>query len=214
MSKSPIRFVLLHFRIRNDYSCPDCRTYFLSFHSTRKDALEYAKTINLEDEELQELTATGSLWVDEWVRRRNGDSYCIYKLKCEDVWDMLEQNQIPKSTNTEMIDSDTDIPIKYMSAQLTIDNDSYCPYNIHWEIGFHASIHTAREYLLKKNDEEYKEEVEDNNVRDKLDKLEAVYDEPKGTFRQIVDLELSKVLKLNTLCTLSNDSLQIRFVNN
>ncbi len=75
--------MLFHKRVRNDDHCPICRIFTVSFHSTEavdEDINEHKET----------LLKAKSLWIDEWVRRSNGDKYDVLPLSHEETYDLSE----------------------------------------------------------------------------------------------------------------------------
>jgi hypothetical protein len=75
--------------VRNDDHCPICRRYYVSIHKTLEETYEEivkCMTDEFKSEQLEDLKQGKSLWVDEWVRRRNGDSYQILKIIPEKIY--------------------------------------------------------------------------------------------------------------------------------
>ncbi len=73
----PKKFAMLHIRIRNDWECKDARTLFVYYSSKAGRFIDY---IAEEDFDKESFFQYEEVWVDEWVRRRNGDLYKLYKI--------------------------------------------------------------------------------------------------------------------------------------
>ncbi len=87
-------FCLIHKVVRNDNPCPDCSKTIISFYQTQEECLAAAVDMLLQDEgelddsELEKkrekitslLLDKKAIWVDEWVRRRNGDMVQILEI--------------------------------------------------------------------------------------------------------------------------------------
>lgn len=79
----PRKYALLHIRIRNDAACENARTIYVYYGNNKKCFIEYLK--NNSDEEIdnsniQDFLQYIGIWIDEWVRRRNGDYFRLYQI--------------------------------------------------------------------------------------------------------------------------------------
>jgi hypothetical protein len=62
-------FLYLHKCVHNDYHCPICRTYDLTLYNSMD-----IDNVKLKcDLPIKEGSYFATKWVDEWVRRGNGD---------------------------------------------------------------------------------------------------------------------------------------------
>lgn len=75
----PNKYALLHIRIRNDWEYKDTRTIFVYYSSDKKSLLRYSNNAEKDFDE-EAFINFEEVWIDEWVRRRNGDLYKLYKI--------------------------------------------------------------------------------------------------------------------------------------
>lgn len=117
-------YAYLHQKIRNDEHCPYCRKYYLTvFESSMDIPLIYEKGNN-------------SYWVDEWIRRRNGDRYTVQPINNNINYDLndfenVECEEIPNMKS------------KMMLIHISIDKEKWCPSNIKYNISFHENINVS-----------------------------------------------------------------------
>lgn len=86
----PKKYALLHIRIRNDEGERDARTLYVYYNDHKEAFYHYIwghkddDVVDvLERKDDHDLLELEGIWIDEWVRRRNGDWYRIYTI--EDV---------------------------------------------------------------------------------------------------------------------------------
>lgn len=99
----PKKYALLHIRVRNDYRAEDTRVLKVYYGDSKeelydrivKDVINKSDIEN-EDVEKQALYNYKEIWIDEWVRRRNGDLFRLYKI--EDI-----NNETPKHMLKRMV---------------------------------------------------------------------------------------------------------------
>jgi hypothetical protein len=103
-----VRYLYFRYKIRNDNYLTKCREPFISFTKTRPDAFELAKKNILEREnfekvesELKHLEKFGSVWIDEWERKRNGDNYIIKPIILGKTYYLSENFKISKNPYEE-----------------------------------------------------------------------------------------------------------------
>ena len=84
-----IKYIGFQICIRNDESAENARTIYFYYVSDPKYFVDMFKMINREfvtdsynddDNQIQcGLMSSAGIWIDEWVRRRNGDLYRLYE---------------------------------------------------------------------------------------------------------------------------------------
>src|SRR5438874_774721 len=93
---------------------------------------------------MEKLKVEKPVWVDEWVRRGNGDKYQIAELEENKTYKLLEDD----FTDYNFDDNFDDIrfPVKgcnYMFLHIRVDKERECPYNINFKISFYETIRDA-----------------------------------------------------------------------
>ena len=99
----PKKYALLHIRVRNDYRTEEARVLKVYYGDSKeelydrivKDVISESDIEN-DDAEKQTLYNYNKIWIDEWVRRRNGDMFRLYKI--EDI-----NNETPKRMLKRMV---------------------------------------------------------------------------------------------------------------
>lgn len=157
-----------HLVIRNDDHCPICRRWYLT---TTKD----------------DKPQTGDVtWIDEWVRRRNGDKYQTINIIPDKQYDLSEWKL---ESNPEL-----NINASHLLLKIRVDKNEYCPDNIKYYVSFYKTSDDAYRGATK-----YLENTE-------LSKLKTGYwkeydDEPHiGDFFIIIKLEKDEEICLNDFC--------------
>ncbi|AYV82997.1 MAG: hypothetical protein Hyperionvirus3_143 [Hyperionvirus sp.] len=133
-------YVLVHKRVRNDDHCPICRIYYVSIHKTVEDAMKLLETESIESDDLTNLKKGYRVWVDEWVRRSNGDRYQIFKATANKIYD-----DAASLNEAEPDDEAKDTELGYMLLQINVKKFEYCPDNISYKISFHNTLDAAWE---------------------------------------------------------------------
>lgn len=140
----PVQYMAYHKRVRNDDHCPVCRTYYISFHVTLEDALEEI-TSELSEEEKDENTKIlelgNSLWIDEWIRRSNGDLYQICGLHPKRRYDMSAPD-LDLETEEEFTPS-------YFRLNFKLNGKECCPDNIQCFLKFYETYGEAKNAVRK-----------------------------------------------------------------
>jgi hypothetical protein len=205
---SPI-YALVHQRVRNDYHCPICRRYYVSFHKSSKTAVEFAKNkitkgedIENDDlkEKLEDLESVHQCWIDEWVRRRNGDWYQIKPINNGDEWnltDFCEQNTVDKR----------DEHPQFMMLHIQVNKKAWCPENIQFFLTFHSTIKDAEAQardiplVLHKDSYDYKTQTLQFVTFPDVDQFIWIEEsESVGHHIQLFSITLGDELELNSFC--------------
>lgn len=183
-------FILLHKVVRNDEPCPTCRRYYISCHETKDDAYKLASERIDEKKDLLELKKDGFVWIDEWVRRGNGDVFRVfptilnhtYVLSEPIITDPSEPNQI----------------CKYMLLKITIDKHEWCPENTIYHISFHDTVQDA--FTLSITYCKSLLHFEEDLIAHKPIWIQGEKPD-KGTHFEIISLEPGKEYYLNSHCS-------------
>jgi hypothetical protein len=212
-------YLFFHKMIRNDEHCPLCRRYYVSFHTTLNEVYDNA-ILNIEDinkEDSINLKNGNSIWIDEWVRRRNGDLYKIMKIQPNII---LNLNDNLDNTMDSKIECNN---TNFMVLQITVNKLVDCPNNIIFKISFHNNIEEAFTTILKiiididdDNYNYYYDDDDDNNINNKINlgdddiaqlknlkpiwKNSDLTNKKKGYHFQIIDINKSKSVFLNEEC--------------
>ncbi len=133
------KFMACRLRVRNDDHCPICRVPFVSFHSSFDNA--YSKLLSDLDPENKDfernkikLAKGKSIWIDEWVRRSNGDRYQIIELSSSVKYNLND-------LDTGCLKSDiSNKNIKYMLLRIKIRTQLDCPNNVRYYVSFYETI--------------------------------------------------------------------------
>jgi hypothetical protein len=184
-------YMAFHKRVRNDYHCPDCRTFFISFHPTVEEAVEAldlkeGAQSDDEDENAihKDMLIRGeSVWIDEWVRRRNGDLYQVLSLNSE-TYNLYE-----------LPDEDTEIPDvffpMYFVLHVDLDSRQWCPDNICFSLTCYETFEQARSSIPLK---------EKHRIRDHFWHYASKLHYEKGKFYKVIKMELGEMYNLNEHC--------------
>lgn len=187
-----MQYLYFHKIVRNDYHCPICRQSIISLHKTLDDALDNAR------DECGSLLESGeSLWVDEWIRRSNGDKYQVIKITPNEIYNLSKN--LYNST-----DINQDIQIQYMLLHVHVDEKEDCPDNIKYYVSFHTMLRDACK--------EAASHFFDDNKKyfmPKIHNLESVWierdnyksDTVTGDYYEIIKLEENKKINLNKRCS-------------
>lgn len=81
-SNPPKKYALLHIRIRNDDGPEDARKLYIYYSDHIENFIEYIypDKDDIDHDLIDSLLEYNEIWIDEWVRRRNGDSYRLYEI--------------------------------------------------------------------------------------------------------------------------------------
>lgn len=191
-------YILLHKVIRNDEHCPICRKYYISFHNNKNDTLIFAKNI-IDDDNLKTLENNNYLWIDEWVRRSNGDQFNIFPIKKNKAFDLA---------NSIYNTFEDPLPPKFMLLNIQVDKSLWCSDNIQFYIEFHDTVEAA--FSRSDLHDNFKDDLLNfrpvwSNIKDDysddIDLSKPNTDNSKGVFHQIIPIELNKQIYLNEYCT-------------
>lgn len=127
-----MNYVLLHKKIRNDEHCPTCRKYYISLHEDKQKAY-VAASEDIEDDDLKILKRDDYVWVDEWVRRRNGDLYQVIPLELDRIYELGEPISVMKESDM------SNEHARFMLLHIVVDKTQWCPENIRFMISFYSS---------------------------------------------------------------------------
>ncbi len=194
-------YALIHKIVRNDEHCPVCRRYYITVYDNLDDLYKYLDQIHLEQKDLDILKATSRVWVDEWVRRRNGDLYVVTPV-------ILDEEFIPRNPPNPIIKTQI-YQCNYMLLNIMVDQEEYCPDNIVFRISFHNELSkvsrlTSNEDVDSESDSSSEEELESAESSDLL-ALNPVWKNlntsgSKGRHRQIIPVIIGEKIYLNGYC--------------
>lgn len=131
--------MLFHLCIRNDDHCPTCRQPTVTFFETKEEAVEHAiKLFNhlWKEEEIAEyrerLSNGESIWIDEWVRRSNGDRIQIVKVSSNDRYKLTKKKLYGNYAGV--------CGANYLLLQAKVNPEESCPDNITYQISLHSTL--------------------------------------------------------------------------
>jgi hypothetical protein len=190
--------------VRNDHHCPECRKYFISIHKTKEEACNAAlKEMSLleqddegkkTEEKYKTILEKGEvIWIDEWVRRSNGDIFQVFK-----IIPTMEYKTKGDNINVKC-KLNNDGEIKYLVLNIYVDKNKDCPNDILFYISFHCDIKSACDYGLEIINEN-KDNNESNGEKLMLLKPLCFGDKDLYNYIRIVELEYNKEYKLNDFC--------------
>lgn len=136
--------VVIHQRFRNEEHCPTCRVWYIAAFPSMDSALQGTFP---DDPDLAEtLRNNRTVWIDEWIRRRNGDRYTLIPF-------ILDQEvKLPVFLH-DNLESCISLPDKlWLKVLFHIRKDLSCPENIKYRITFHEG--SGCEVIGEKRDEE------------------------------------------------------------
>jgi hypothetical protein len=141
-----------HLVVRNDSHCPTCRMWYFKVY---KSNLQQSGNV---------------IWVDEWVRRRNGDKYQTITIIKDKIYNLSNYS----------LESGNDIgaaAVTHAVVFISVDKSKWCPDNIVFSISFHENIEGA----AKVNDS-----------------FSGEYDE--NIYSYVIELKDNEEICLNDLC--------------
>lgn len=188
-------YLFTHLCVRNDDHCPICRRHYISVHESLDEAYDAAlqKLSNDElPEDIENLKNGDPIWIDEWVRRSNGDHYQITKIEEGEIYnlqDLYIQHDLCANEDDEK-DSNT---ANFMLLHINIRKEEWCPDNITVNISFYSSLDSASERVnsLLTNDK-LQELLE-------LEPVWTIQGGRDGDHYQIIKIENSESMYLNEL---------------
>jgi len=194
-------FLLIHARIRNDDHCPICRRYYVSFHATWDAAYHSAlKQMKLEyqenEKDMEALRKNSYVWIDEWVRRSNGDSYRILSIDQK-----LSHDAQPFVSNVSEAPG-------FFGLCIRIRPEDECPNNIQFRMHLAPSVSSCVTEMVKYDRDDMVETVLGPGEIKELEGQRAVWiklssklcSSPTFYHLQVVPIEPDHVMELNSLC--------------
>ena len=182
-------YLYLHKEIRNDNGCPTCKKYYVSLHNTHQEAYEAGLNNIITDDDRKKFKNGGKIWIDEWIRRRNGDVYQI----CKIVFDM--EYDLSKWDICSSMSDDKNITNCYLLLHISIDKDKWCPDNIIFNIIFYKTISEINNSLKNKLNESIIKKIQN------MEKIWINEDDDSGEYYQLIKPEYNKNIYLNELCS-------------
>lgn len=179
VEQSSLKYVYVHKCVRNDNHCPTCRMHYVSVHANESVALEKMP----EDQQF----VNEPVWVDEWVRRSNGDRYQVFQSRVGGNYDLAEHDV--NDSFSGLYQSGEICCVSYMLVNIKIDKDKWCPNNITFNIEFFETFKNAFTKMIErfKLEVEYDDEDLSDNEDDNYDdgtneeNIGNIYDENKNT---------------------------------
>jgi hypothetical protein len=213
-------YLYYHKLVRNDDHCPICRRFYISIHTNKKDAISQASEDIDDSTDVLYLEKYGDVWIDEWVRRRNGDQYKVFEIELNKTYKFFTSDysysedgkNIEKDMKKLSIENSS---IQYVLLHVDINKSEWCPYNIKYSVSFHNTLDDACEkvsdFCDKSNIEELKklqpvwipEWIEDLNncTINTTDKdMAKIKQTGNGDYYQIIKMEYDKQIYLNEYC--------------
>lgn len=185
--------LLVHKCVRNDYHCPTCRCYYISIHKSKDDAIKLAGD-EVFDDDLDQLKKCNKVWIDEWVRRCNGDLFSIIDIVRDTTYDLSD-------IDVFNIEVQSNIDTQYMILNIKVRKSEWCPDNILFGASFYHTQDEAYEHLIN----DFMIENLDYEPLHK-NKLNPIWianpdsGDKDGDFYQIVELKYSEPIYVNGLC--------------
>jgi hypothetical protein len=144
-----IAFALVHVCVRNDDHCPVCKRYTVRFFPDWGAAYAAAKELIGDDdkeEELGILKGASRCWIDEWVRRRNGDSYLICPVADGTRWALDDVGSVTTGDKpSEPLVCVNEA--KYLGLSIRVERQVYCPENLRYRVTLHHTAEAAAQSL-------------------------------------------------------------------
>jgi hypothetical protein len=182
-------YIYYHKQIRNDDHCPLCKRYYITLHKTYEDVCKNAIACVVPDaDDVEKLKRGDNVWIDEWIRRRNGDNHQIFKINPNYVY-YLNEHSDGRINDIEQCD------INYILLNIEIDKSKWCPDNIIFSISCHRSLNDVakrvKELNLAKDDR--------RNIFNMKEVL-VKYVDGSSNYYQLIKPEFGKEIYLNGLC--------------
>ena len=203
METAFVPYMLYRYKVRNDEHCPICRQPILSFHNSITDAYDEAeKCIKDRDEDedalIPNLLNGDSIWIDEWVRRRNGDLYQIVKIIPDKKYNSVEWEDDVESINFNCCKQNHQNKFMLLHQRIRITEN--CPFKNIYQFSFYQSYESAQNALLKNmSKKKYNKFIQ-------LDKLSFSVDKHKNDkligldYFQIIELQPNLKINLSECC--------------
>lgn len=177
----------LHIQVRNDDHCPVCRIYTITVETDKKVLLQKFEKQILDygdEQDASTLRKHGNVWIDEWVRRRNGDFFSITPIEA-DAYMFLDIDTEDK----KILQTQTHCRLGLLHVE--IDDSLFCPNNIK----FYLSCHLTFTDLLQQQLPQYRNTLRINRTLGIPQKQSR-----GGQFFHIFDLRSGRSTVLNDLC--------------
>lgn len=119
-------------------------------HPTVEDAVEtpvnhHPKIDEMEPDELKALAACQSVWIDEWIRRSNGDRYQILPIIPNKI------NNLKRIVDVADIGKKCSEKIKYVLVNIDFDKEADCIDDIDIYVSFHENAENALDVARSDN---------------------------------------------------------------
>ena len=208
LKKEPgMRFLTFHKKVRNDDHCPVCKRYYVSVHRTQASACGQLDTDKFSAKQLKRLENGEAIWIDEWVRRSNGDRYQILRIVPEESYHL---NNLASYCDLSSDAKDIGVcgdDLRYMLLHVHVDKAEICPDNVILCISFYATVRIATFAATEAVTECKKSECSKAEIS-KLSELEPVWinkndttTKDSGDHYQIVKLVEGETMYLNSYCS-------------
>lgn len=220
-------YLYSHLRVRNDDHCPICRIVLISIHDSLTEASRSVGDMVYEEEDsasededqdeeksvickgpsllLHKLFEMKDIWIDEWVRRSNGDRYCISTLTDGTQYNLSQMHKYSSEENEK------DFRFLLLHTQV---REWDCPNNIQFYGSFYEKRSDACKALQKEcnltleqmtkfeQSESIWLESVDNYDWDEYPEhgIEADSDDAEGDHYQLVPLKIGQEIILNDFC--------------
>jgi hypothetical protein len=175
-------FMLVHICIRNDEHCPSCRQYYITLCNSLEECCE----LSPDPDRIQRGL---SVWVDEWIRRRNGDFYIAKQVEPSVNYDLCNLE------DTDFRISDGSFNPGWVVITTIVDRQKWCPENINFHVQFFATKGHAYIYLF--NDYDWSSESKRKFVKEHVHWESD--DDQSGTHVQLLDCNTTEI-HLNQYC--------------
>ncbi|AKI78797.1 hypothetical protein qu_45 [Acanthamoeba polyphaga mimivirus] len=203
-----MKYMVCHLQIRNDFHCPTCRQPKVFFYNTFEEAYNKACNYigNMDDFDRKMLKEGSSIWIDEWIRRNNGDKYQIIKITTNKEYELLkyENEEFHEESDVETdAESNEELCgeniIKYMLLHIKVKTSKWCPNNIKYFVSFHFELETACDIVDIGDKSSLLKNLEPVWIN--KNKLDVGLCSKGGDYFQIIELESDKKFNLNKFCS-------------
>lgn len=203
-----MKYMVYHLQIRNDFYCPTCRQPKVFFYNTFEEAYNKACNYigNMDDFDRKMLKEGSSIWIDEWIRRNNGDKYQIIKITTDKKYELLkyENEEFHEESDAESdAESNEELYgeniIKYMLLHIKVKTSKWCPNNIKYFVSFHFELETACDIVDIGDKSSLLKNLEPVWIN--KNKLDVGLCSKGGDYFQIIELESDKKFNLNKCCS-------------
>ncbi|AAV50318.1 hypothetical protein [Acanthamoeba castellanii mimivirus] len=203
-----MKYMVYHLQIRNDFHCPTCRQPKVFFYNTLEEAYNKACNYigNMDDFDREMLKKGSSIWIDEWIRRKNGDEYQIIKITTNKEYELLKYENEKFNLDSD-VDENSDVNedsnvdeniIKYMLLHIKVKTSKWCPNNIKYFVSFYFTLENACDFADIGDKTNLLKNLE--SVWINKNKIDVGLCSKGGDYFQIIELESDKKINLNKCC--------------